>query len=177
MAEGESLAIDSLHRVVRQPIEEFAWIAGDGVYSQRTDAGSILLVDVNKNETRILVDGDKIRDVSFAPRLLETLTDFVVGSTMGRSSNGIASKFPPICSSSFSTLIGRNNGDTRPTQTFGFTISPPRLLVDFVLLLTLLEHPSLRSLRKIITSLTSMRTTCTFYKILLQKKRQTILSE
>ncbi|GAA5897721.1 uncharacterized protein JCM6883_006795 [Sporobolomyces salmoneus] len=36
--------------------------AGDGVYSQRTETGSILLVDVNKNETRILVDGDKIRD-------------------------------------------------------------------------------------------------------------------
>ncbi|GAA5989679.1 hypothetical protein JCM5350_001661 [Sporobolomyces pararoseus] len=43
---------------------ELNWLAeaGDGVYSQRTDAGSILLVDVNKNETRILVDGDKIRD-------------------------------------------------------------------------------------------------------------------
>ncbi|GAA5856001.1 hypothetical protein JCM5353_008762 [Sporobolomyces roseus] len=36
--------------------------AGDGVYSQRTETGSILLVDVNKNTTRVLVDGENIRD-------------------------------------------------------------------------------------------------------------------
>ncbi|GAA5916914.1 hypothetical protein JCM5296_000616 [Sporobolomyces johnsonii] len=40
------------------------WLAeaGDGVYSQRTEDGSILLTDINKNETRLLVDGNNIRD-------------------------------------------------------------------------------------------------------------------
>lgn len=37
--------------------------AGDGVYSQRAEDGSILLTDINKNETRLLVDGNNIRDV------------------------------------------------------------------------------------------------------------------
>ncbi|CEQ43140.1 SPOSA6832_05038, partial [Sporobolomyces salmonicolor] len=40
------------------------WLAeaGDGVYSQRAEDGSILLTDINKNETRLLVDGNNIRD-------------------------------------------------------------------------------------------------------------------
>ncbi|GAA5941973.1 S9 family peptidase [Sporobolomyces koalae] len=43
---------------------ELAWLAeaGDGVYSKRTETGSIMLFDVYKNESRILVDGNKIRD-------------------------------------------------------------------------------------------------------------------
>lgn len=39
-------------------------IAGDGVYSYKIADGSIVLEDLNANKTRMLVDGDKILDVS-----------------------------------------------------------------------------------------------------------------
>lgn len=38
--------------------------AGDGVYSYRTDDGSIVLEDVRTNTTKMLVDGSKVVDVS-----------------------------------------------------------------------------------------------------------------
>ncbi|GAA6063684.1 hypothetical protein JCM10212_003351 [Sporobolomyces blumeae] len=47
------------------------WLAeaGDGVYSFRTDNGSIVLTDLDKNETRILVDGESVRDGPGGPKI------------------------------------------------------------------------------------------------------------
>ncbi|KAK4055942.1 Dipeptidyl peptidase 4 [Microbotryomycetes sp. JL221] len=44
--------------------ESIDWLAeaGDGVYSYRTDDGSIVLEDVRTNSTRVLVDGDNVKD-------------------------------------------------------------------------------------------------------------------
>ncbi|KAK4049074.1 Dipeptidyl peptidase 4 [Microbotryomycetes sp. JL201] len=46
--------------------ESVDWLAeaGDGVFSYRTDDGSIVLEDVRTNSTRLLVDGDKVKDPS-----------------------------------------------------------------------------------------------------------------
>ncbi|KAM0787347.1 hypothetical protein ACM66B_003435 [Microbotryomycetes sp. NB124-2] len=46
--------------------ESVDWLAeaGDGVYSYRADDGSIVLEDVKTNSTRLLVDGDKVKDPS-----------------------------------------------------------------------------------------------------------------
>ncbi|BGO91105.1 Dipeptidyl peptidase 4 [Rhodotorula toruloides] len=43
---------------------EIEWLAeaGDGVYSQKTHSGSILLTDLNANSSRILVEGNDVRD-------------------------------------------------------------------------------------------------------------------
>ncbi|BGP31575.1 Dipeptidyl peptidase 4 [Rhodotorula toruloides] len=43
---------------------EIEWLAeaGDGVYSQKTSSGSILLTDLNANLSRILVEGEEVRD-------------------------------------------------------------------------------------------------------------------
>ncbi|GAA6056636.1 hypothetical protein JCM3770_006322 [Rhodotorula araucariae] len=43
---------------------ELEWVAeaGDGVFSQRTEDGSILLTDVNANSSRTLVNGDDVKD-------------------------------------------------------------------------------------------------------------------
>ncbi|GEM07683.1 dipeptidyl aminopeptidase [Rhodotorula toruloides] len=43
---------------------DIEWLAeaGDGVYSQKTSSGSILLTDLNANSSRILVEGDDVRD-------------------------------------------------------------------------------------------------------------------
>lgn len=46
-----------------------SYAAGDGVYSYKTSDGSIVLEDVTTNTTRLLVDGEKVLDVSLGSSL------------------------------------------------------------------------------------------------------------
>ncbi|GAA6023188.1 hypothetical protein JCM10207_004472, partial [Rhodosporidiobolus poonsookiae] len=50
---------------------ELEWLkeAGDGTFSQRADDGSILLTDLAKNESRVLVQGDDVKDARTGQRL------------------------------------------------------------------------------------------------------------
>ncbi|GAA6021103.1 hypothetical protein JCM10207_003364 [Rhodosporidiobolus poonsookiae] len=50
---------------------ELEWLkeAGDGTFSQRADDGSILLTDLAKNESRVLVHGEDVKDARTGQRL------------------------------------------------------------------------------------------------------------